>query len=110
VSDVAKFDFSVTFLYNSTSNDDRLCCQFECSQDLFDERTVKKMGQRFEYLLSQLFVAKSDMMEVEVIIKPMRQLSLILPEDAEVVCEVIFTHVPNVIVEGMVIRSLKCHD
>ena len=35
--EVARFDFMLTFNYNSASKNDRLSCHFECSHDLFDE-------------------------------------------------------------------------
>jgi hypothetical protein len=101
-SEVTKFDFSVTFVYNSVSNVDRLSCVFECSQDLFDENTVKKMGRQYQHLLSQLFMGKCNMMKMEVITKPMRQLSLILPEEEEEVQELIFTHRSDTADEGMI--------
>jgi hypothetical protein len=91
----------MTFVYNSTSNGDRLSCQFDCSQDLFDENTVKKMGRRFHYVLSQLFAVKSNVMEEEFHVKPIRQLSLILPEEAEEIHELMFTHLWSTVEEGM---------
>jgi hypothetical protein len=42
-------------------------------------------------------------METEVISKPMRQLSLILPKDAEEIHELIFTHLSDTIEGGMII-------
>ena len=51
-----KFDFSITVMYNSASDDNRLSCSFECSRDLFDMDTVKRMARRFQHLLSQIFI------------------------------------------------------
>ena len=54
-SQVAKFDLSVTFIYNPTSDDDKLSCSFVCSRDLFEETTVAQIARRFQYLFEQLF-------------------------------------------------------
>jgi hypothetical protein len=62
------------------------------------------MGRQYQQLLSQLFMAKSNMMEVDVITKPMRQLCLILPEEADEVHELIFTHLSDTTKEGMIIH------
>ena len=47
LSEVAKFDFSLTFIYNPTfDDDDILSCSFVCSRDLFEETTVARIGSK----------------------------------------------------------------
>ncbi|CAF4166253.1 unnamed protein product, partial [Adineta steineri] len=47
--EMAKFDFSLNFIYNSLSDDNQLYCSFVCSSDLFDETTILILTQRFKY-------------------------------------------------------------
>ncbi|CAF4155672.1 unnamed protein product, partial [Adineta steineri] len=57
--EMAKFDFSLNFIYNSSSDDNQLSCSFVCSSDIFDGTTVSIIGRRFEYLCKQIFGCKS---------------------------------------------------
>ena len=106
--EVAKFDFSLTFIYNSTSDTNRLSCYFECSHDLFDENTVVKIGQRFQHLLSQLFLTNSSSMVTNLSTKPIRELSLILLEETDEVKRVKFTCLTNIVKEGMSVSLFDC--
>ncbi|CAF0980449.1 unnamed protein product [Adineta steineri] len=81
--EISQFDFSTMFLYNPTSDDHKLSCRFSCSHDLFDNTTVKTIAQRFQHLLSQLFLTNSNGMENNLSIKSIKNLSLILPEEAD---------------------------
>ena len=99
--EVAKFDFSLTFIYNSTSDTNRLSCYFQCSHDLFNENTVVKIGQRFQHLLSQLFRIKSSGMVASLSTKSIRRLSLILSEEDDEINRLRFTRLTNIVEEGM---------
>ena len=99
--EVAKFDFSLTFIYNSTSDNDRLFCYFQCSHDLFNENTVERMARRFQYLLSQLFLTNSSNMVTNLSTKPMRELSLILSEEGDEINRFRFPRLTNIVKEGM---------
>ena len=99
--EVAKFDFSVTFIYNPTSDDDKLSCSFVCSRDLFEETTVAQIARRFQYLFEQLFRTKSTDIRMDPIITSMNKLSLILPEEAEEIQTVKFCRVEDIVNEGM---------
>ncbi|CAF3924800.1 unnamed protein product, partial [Adineta steineri] len=57
--EMAKFDFSLNFIYNSSSDDNQLSCSFVCSSDIFDGTTVAIIGRRLEYLCGQIFGCKS---------------------------------------------------
>ncbi|CAF3739403.1 unnamed protein product, partial [Adineta steineri] len=50
-TEIAKFDFMLTFIYNPMSNDDMLSCRNVCSHDLFEDMTVTKIARRFQYLI-----------------------------------------------------------
>ncbi|CAF4431647.1 unnamed protein product, partial [Adineta steineri] len=59
VAEVAKFDFSLTFAYNSSSDNKKLSGNFIASSDLFKKSTVSQMARRFEYMFEQLFQTQS---------------------------------------------------
>ena len=100
-SEVAKFDFSIRFVYNSTSDDNILSCSFVCSRDLFEEITVARIAQRFQYLFEQTFATNSKVMEMDQPMISINKLSLILPEEAEEMETVVFCRSLNNVNEGM---------
>ncbi|CAF1191290.1 unnamed protein product [Adineta steineri] len=95
-SELAKFDFMLTFLYNPTLEDGRLSCQFVCSRDLYEEKTVGIIARRFEYLFEQLFTPKAITNEMDQCVLSIPKLSLILPEENEEMQEVVFCRQANV--------------
>ena len=106
--EVAKFDFSLTFIYDSTCDTDRLSCILQCSHDLFDENTVEKISQRFRHVLSQLFLTNSSEMVTNLSTYPIRELSLILPEETEEMDRLRFTRLTNIVKEGMYVGLFDC--
>ncbi|CAF4081742.1 unnamed protein product, partial [Adineta steineri] len=82
-TEVSKFDFSLTFEYNSLSDNKRLSCGFVCSHDLFEKSTVSEIAHRFQYMFKQLFQTKSSNSSVIDMSSSINKLSLILPEEAE---------------------------
>jgi non-ribosomal peptide synthetase component F len=99
--EVAKYDFTLRFVYNSSLNDGRLSCRFICSRDLFNETTVATIARRFQHLFSKLFSFKSNAAQIDQFITPISKLSLILPEEAKEIQGIIFCRLPNIINEGM---------
>ena len=100
-SEVAKFDFLCSFIYDPMVDDGQLSCRFVCSRDLYDERTVETMSQRFQHLLHQLFSPRlttivSDQNNVSI-----SRLSLILPDESEEIEGRVFHRLADVINEGM---------
>jgi NRPS condensation-like uncharacterized protein len=98
--EVAKFDFSLTFVYNPTLTDNELCCSFVCSRDLFDETSVVHLARRFQYICEQIFLKSAAIPMTESIIL-INKLSLILPEEAEEIQAVEFRRLQNIGNEGM---------
>ncbi len=98
--EVAKFDFSMAFVYNSTSEDDMLSCSFVCSHDLFDETSVAQMARRFQHVFEEIFATKSSVVKMDYSIVSINQLSLILPEEVEEMQTVVFCRPENIIIEG----------
>ena len=98
---VAKFDFSLTFTYNSTLNDNQLFCSFMCSCDLFDNATVELMSRRFQYLFDEVFGNRLcvNLMNDRVI--SIKELSIVLPEEAEEMKTTMFRRLENIHNEGM---------
>jgi hypothetical protein len=99
--DVAKFDFSMIFMYNSTLNNNQLCCSVVCSRDLFDETTVTQIGRRFQYFCEQLFSTKTNAIQMNESMTSITKLSLILPEEGDEIEAVKFQRLENVVNEGM---------
>ncbi|CAF1526891.1 unnamed protein product [Adineta steineri] len=103
---MATFDFMVSFIDNPTLNDSRLTCSFVCSCDLFNERTVACIAERFQHLFFQIFSSKSNSDQINRSMKSIRNLSLILPKEAEEMQETIFSRLPNIVNEGMFICNI----
>ena len=89
-SEVAKFDFMLGFMYDSRLNDGKLSCHFVCSRDLFEERTVATIAQRFQHLFFELFSSNTTTTQIDKFIAPIGKLSLILSEEAEEMEETVF--------------------
>jgi hypothetical protein len=105
-SEVAKFDFMVRFIYDSTLDNGRLSCRFICSRDLFDEKTVANMARKFEHLFFQVFSPKFNATQNDQSITTTSKLSLILLREAEEMQGVLFHRLPNILNEGMYISML----
>lgn len=99
--EVVKFDFSMKFVYNPTSDDDVLSCYFICSRDLFEETTVAQFARRFQHLFDQVFATNSSGMQLEQSVIWLNNVSLILPEEAEEMQTVTFRRLENITGEGM---------
>ncbi len=106
ISEVAKFDLALRFLYNSTLNDGKLSYRFICSRDHFDEMTVTNIGRQFQYFCFQLFSSEYRTTQIDQSIKPINKLSLILPEDSKELQRVLFHRLTNILNEGMYISML----
>jgi hypothetical protein len=99
--EMAKFDFSMTFMYNATADDNQLCCSLMCSRDIVDKTTVAVLSQRFEYFFNQIFgnSCSASLMDDRMI--SMKELSVILPEEAAEMKAGIFRRLENIGEEGM---------
>jgi Condensation domain len=102
-SEMAKFDFMISFIDNPTLKNGRLACRFVCSCDLFNETTVANIAQRFQHLCFQLFSSKSSATQINRSMKSISNLSLILPKEAEEMQGTIFCRLSNIVNEGMFI-------
>jgi hypothetical protein len=99
--EVAKFDFSMGFVYNPTAVDNQLSCSLTCSRDIFDKTTVTLLSHRFEYFLSQIFRISSSASVIDDCMLSMRKLSVILPEEAAEMESMVFRRLQNTIKKGM---------
>ena len=99
--EMAKFDFSVTFVYNPTRDKDELSGTFVCSRDLFEEMTVKQMAKRFQHLFEQVFSTKLSDILMDESMKSIDTFSGFLPEEIEELQSVVFHRLPNIDNEGM---------
>ncbi len=100
-SEVAKFDFSMVFVYNPRSDDNQLSVSVMCSRDIFDKTTVAIISQRFEYLFDQIFGTNSDMNLMDDCMISINKLSIILPKEAEEMEGIVFRQLENTGNEGM---------
>jgi NRPS condensation-like uncharacterized protein len=98
---VAKFDFSLTFAYNPSSDDNQLFCSLICSQDIFDKTTVILLSQRFEYLFDQIFRTCSSVSVLDDCMISIKKLSVILPKEVAEMEAIIFRRLENTVEEGM---------
>ncbi|CAF1498896.1 unnamed protein product, partial [Adineta steineri] len=105
--DVAKFDLSLDFFYNSSlsleaaaavvaTGTDRLSCCFQCSHDLFDQTTVALVARRLELLFEQLFGSKHNDDLLTKSFTPINKLCLVLPEESEEMQARFFHRLENV--------------
>ncbi|CAF0982682.1 unnamed protein product [Adineta steineri] len=95
-SEVAKFDFTLKFVYNPISNDNILSSSFICSRDLFEDTTVTKMIQRFQYLFEQIFSMNFNVNQTDLVVSPIAKLTLILPDEMNEMQHVAFYRQSNV--------------
>ncbi|CAF4029373.1 unnamed protein product, partial [Adineta steineri] len=89
--EVAKFDFSLNFIYNSLSDDNQLSCSFVCSNDLFHEITLTIICQRFQHVLEQVFSSKSSTNRTSI-----SKVDFILPEEVEERQAIMFHRLENI--------------
>jgi hypothetical protein len=99
--EVAKFDFSMTFVYNPTVDDNQLSCSLMCSHDIFYKTTAVMISQRFEYFLNQIFGIISNLSLMEDCMISIKKLSVILPGEAAEMETGIFRRLENIVKEGM---------
>ncbi|CAF1345882.1 unnamed protein product [Adineta steineri] len=88
--EVAKFDFMLTFIYNSMLENNKLSFHLTCSHDLFDEITVTNMGRRLEYCFQQLFSSNETISGIDTCFTSISKFDLILPEETQEMEDVIF--------------------
>ncbi|CAF1180004.1 unnamed protein product [Adineta steineri] len=93
---MAKFDFSLTFLYNSSSDDNQLSSSFVCSRDLFDETTVTIIGRRLQHVLEQVFLSKSSTNRMDLYCTSISKVDLILPEEVKERQGIMFHRLKNI--------------
>ncbi|CAF0897146.1 unnamed protein product [Adineta steineri] len=98
LSEVAKFDFSLIFIYNPILENNRLSFHLTCSRDLFDESTVRNIGRRLEYCFQQLFSPNEISSQIDTCFTSISKFDLILPEETQEMENVMFcrqTHITN---------------
>ncbi|CAF4072861.1 unnamed protein product, partial [Adineta steineri] len=98
--EMTKFDFSLNFIYNSSSDDNQLSCSFVCPSDLFDETTVTGISRRFQHVSEQLFSSKSSTNCIDLNCTPISKVDLLLPEEVEERQAIIFHRLENIINEA----------
>ena len=98
---VAKFDFSLSFLYDNTFDNNQLSFALVCSHDMFNERTVTDMARRLNYFLSQLFQIQSRNTDITDSTLSIDRLSVILPEEVTEMQSTVFQRINTVANQGM---------
>ncbi|CAF1543826.1 unnamed protein product [Adineta ricciae] len=100
-SQVAKFDFMLTFNHNPVSCDKRLTCFFVSSNDIFEPSTCTQMGQRFQCLFERLFDLQSNGVQMGGSNMLVGRMSVILSEEYNEVAEMCLDKVSDIIYEGL---------
>ncbi|CAF1581530.1 unnamed protein product, partial [Adineta steineri] len=96
LSEVAKFDFKFAFICNPLSDDNILSCRLTCSRDLFDNKTVTKMIERFQYLFEQLFSMNFNVNQTDLVVSSIAKLTLILTDEVNEMQQAAFSRQSNV--------------
>ncbi|CAF4150612.1 unnamed protein product, partial [Adineta steineri] len=99
-SEVAKFDFMLTFIFDPLLENHRLSFRLTCSHDLFDEITVTTIGQRLEYCFQQLFSCDGTSNQVNTCFTSISKFDLILPQGAQEMEDIIFCRQSHIANEG----------
>jgi hypothetical protein len=100
-SQVAKFDFMLTFIDDPSSMNERLSFRLVCSHDLFDEATVGIMARRFQQLINYLFMDQANINDSgDSLMLPLNTLSLILSEESEEIQQTVFDRKNNALDKG----------
>jgi hypothetical protein len=102
-TEVAKFDLMLTFVYNPTSNDNRLSCRLVCSRDLFDETTLTNIAQRLKHFCEQIFSSISIVSRIDTGLTIISKLDVILPVELKEIENIVFCRQSNILNEGMLI-------
>ncbi|CAF4171310.1 unnamed protein product, partial [Adineta steineri] len=111
-SEVAKFDFMLTFIYNPVMEHNRLSFHLTCSRDLFDESTVRNIGRRLEYCFQQIFASNENINQIGTCFTSLSKFNLILPEETEELEDIIFcrqSHITNE-APASFSQALLCHN
>ncbi|CAF4234430.1 unnamed protein product, partial [Adineta steineri] len=111
-SQVAKFDFMLTFIYNPLLENNRLSFHLTCSRDLFEEITVTNIGRRLEYCIQQLFSSNQTINQIDTCFTSISKINLILPEETQELEDVIFCRQSHIISEAPASfsQALLCHN
>jgi aryl carrier-like protein len=99
--ELAKFDFSMTFMYNAKADGNQLSCSLMCSRDIVDKTTVALLSQRFEYFFNQIFGSSCGVSLMDDCMISMKKVYVILPEEAAEMGAMIFHRLENIVEEGM---------
>ncbi|UJR06878.1 hypothetical protein I4U23_011167 [Adineta vaga] len=103
--EVSKFDFMLSFVYNPTlENNTRLSFNLICSHDLFDEKSVATIAERFSYCMEQLLFRSNETVdEVKTCVNTVSKVNLILPKEGNEINDVILQRQFNNFDEGRLI-------
>jgi hypothetical protein len=97
---MAKFDFSMTFLWNPTLDGNQLSCSLVCSCDIFNKTTVVLISKRFEYFIGQIFGTNSIINQMDNCMISINKLHLMLPAEIEEMERIVFRRLENTANEG----------
>ncbi|CAF1554346.1 unnamed protein product, partial [Adineta steineri] len=104
--EIAKFDFSLKFVYNPLSDNKRLSCSFVCSHDLFEKSSISRIAQRFQYMFEQVFQTQSSNIPAITLKSSISKMCVILPEEAEEMESVLFHRLDDIVNEGMIVCNM----
>ena len=104
---VTKFDFMITFVYDSTVDNSKMSCHLTCSRDLYDDTTVAKLARRFEHFFVQIFSSNMINSPVDMFTNHIDKLSVLLPDEISEMTNTAFIRRISIADEGMSNDSLS---
>jgi non-ribosomal peptide synthetase component F len=108
MENVVKFDLKLLFFYDPAVGKP-ISCSLICSRDVFDLTTVEKLATQFHHILLQLFAGRKTTTSFnDQVREPISQLSLILPENSQVLQRTTFHRLSNIDKQGMSVIRIFC--
>ena len=100
-TEVAKFDFGLSFFLNSSQNGNTVGFLLNCSRDCFDQITVTTTASRIQRFCEAIFSSKQQQKEFDVSTTPLSRFNIMLSEEANEIHYIEFTAQSHIKDEGM---------
>ena len=100
-TEVAKFDFGLSFFLNSSQNGNTVGFLLNCSRDCFDQITVTTTASRIQRFCEAIFSSKQQQKEFDASTTPLSRFDIMLSEEANEIHYIEFTRQSHIKREGM---------
>ncbi|CAF1651854.1 unnamed protein product, partial [Adineta ricciae] len=99
-TEVAKFDFGLSFFLNSSQNRTLVGFQLDCSRDCFNENTAEIIARRMKRFCDQSFASDKNGNELNASTMPLARFDIMLSEEANEIRHIEFTRESRIKDEG----------